>query len=531
MSEEQPLLDALTASTGFQATQVAQEHHLVPDPVHDARNIPLSRSSKLILGSLYIHIFLGALDTTIVATLLTVIASDLDALPHMLWVATLYLLSCLAFQPLFGKILDIFGRKRCLLVCNLMFAAGCLVCSTCDSLYVLSVGRFVTGIGGGGFNTLGTIIMSDIVPLRDRGMYQGYGNIAFGLGAASGGVIAGWFPSWRHAFGFQVPVCCAAGLVILVCMRLPHKENHKREQVDVFGLLLLVSALMMLMLAMSRGVGNSVGFWGLLTSSIILLVVFYQFERRQVSPVIPVNLLHDRTVLALLLNCFFILMTVMANLYITPFFWLLVKNLGASAAGARLVSNFIGVSVGLVFAGHYMRHYGRYYTLALVSGALGVIGLVMLLCLAPSLSSLYELVVMGVPGFAMAVMITVLLVAMLAAVEKKEHALVTLIQYGFRSVGCTVGVSLATAIFEAVLAAQLERTLGPFRSEMGSQLIDHIIDKAKRNSSYAFYDAPQFAIGGILKAYDVGCHAALVYGLVCSIGGALCNVFLRDKKI
>ncbi|QEO23340.1 hypothetical_protein [Candidozyma auris] len=130
------------------------------------------------------------MDTTVVTTLLTVIASELDAVQNIGWIATAYLLSCSAFQPLFGKLSDIFGRKSLLVLCCGFFAVGCCICVT-NNLWLLVFGRFVTGIGGSGLTTLGTITMSDLIPLRDRGVYQGLANIFFGLGAASGGVIGG----------------------------------------------------------------------------------------------------------------------------------------------------------------------------------------------------------------------------------------------------------------------------------------------------------------------------------------------------
>ncbi|PYD08100.1 EmrB/QacA family drug resistance transporter, partial [Pseudomonas syringae pv. syringae] len=166
-----------------------------------------------VISCLYMAAFLAAMDTTVVTTLLTVIASELDAVQNIGWIATAYLLSCSAFQPLFGKLSDIFGRKSLLVLCCGFFAVGCCICVT-NNLWLLVFGRFVTGIGGSGLTTLGTITMSDLIPLRDRGVYQGLANIFFGLGAASGGVIGGVVSDlfgWRWVFILQVPLAVTVG--------------------------------------------------------------------------------------------------------------------------------------------------------------------------------------------------------------------------------------------------------------------------------------------------------------------------------
>lgn len=105
-----------------------------------------------------------------------------------------------------------------------MFGFGCLLCGVYKSFWLLVIGRFITGIGGGGFTSLATITVSDIVPIKDRGLYQGYLNIFFHAGAASGGIIAGIFQNyfdWRFAFLVQLPICLTAGILVYVYFNLP----------------------------------------------------------------------------------------------------------------------------------------------------------------------------------------------------------------------------------------------------------------------------------------------------------------------
>lgn len=520
----------------------------------DSNYEPLSKARlRIILLSIYISIYLGALDTTIVATLLTIIASELNALPLVSWIATSYLLSCSAFQPLFGKLSDIFGRRSLLLLCNAMFIFGCLLCGVTNSFWVLVIGRFITGIGGGGFNTLGTITMSDIIPLRKRGVYQGYGNIAFGLGAASGGVVAGFCQSyfgWRMAFLAQIPICLIAGACIFLYLNLPPGSPglgaegndvwKKLRKVDVLGSVILVTSLIMFMAAASLGgktfAYDSAPFLVLVISSIVGLTGFYFYELLVATePVIPVYLLKQPTVIFSSLNCWFMSMTMFSYLYFAPFFWISVKQLTATDSGVRLISNFFGVSSGSVLAGIYMKKTGRYYYLAILSGVITIVGVLQLYFTSVNTSKTYELLVLFFPGFGCAIMLTVSLVAMISSVNHKEQALTTSIQYGFRSTGSTLGVSVATACFQESLQKNLINNFKHLKNippqYAKKKILNKIIDLALHDSNYAHDSAPEFAKNAIIGAYDTACHAAFLFALITCVMGVICNFFINEHRL
>jgi hypothetical protein len=134
----------------------------------------------LILGTSYVGVFLGAVDSSIVATLSGPISSEFQALSLLSWLATAYLIANAACQPLSGRLTDIFGRGPGLVFSNVMFAAGNLICGIARDEYTIIFGRVVAGVGGGGLMSISTFLASDLVPLRKRGVVQGIGNIAYG---------------------------------------------------------------------------------------------------------------------------------------------------------------------------------------------------------------------------------------------------------------------------------------------------------------------------------------------------------------
>jgi MFS family permease len=136
-------------------------------------------------------VILVALDQTLTIATYGKIGSDLHALNSTSWIATSYYLTLTTFQPLYGRLSDIFGRKECLLFSYSVFGLGCLGCALSQDILQLCISRAVTGMGGGGLNAVMAILMTDLVPLRERAMWQGYINTVYSVGVAAGAPIGG----------------------------------------------------------------------------------------------------------------------------------------------------------------------------------------------------------------------------------------------------------------------------------------------------------------------------------------------------
>jgi hypothetical protein len=187
--------------TGIDSYEEDREASRGPDiengSAEDASPVPyaglpeMKKQMKYILPAIAIGVFLAAADGTIIISSYGKIGSELDALNMTSWIANAYFLTLTAFQPLYGKLSDIFGRKACIQFSYLAFALGCLLCGLSRTINQLILSRAFAGIGGGGMTTLVSILMSDIVPLRERGTWQGYINIVWASGAASGAPLGG----------------------------------------------------------------------------------------------------------------------------------------------------------------------------------------------------------------------------------------------------------------------------------------------------------------------------------------------------
>lgn len=415
-----------------------------------------------------ILLLLNQSDTTIVATLTTPISSEFKSLSLLSWLASAYLIANAACQPVAGKLTDIFSRRNGLIFSNIFFAAGCLICGLAKNEFVIIAGRIVSGIGGGGLTAISTFVSSDLVPLRRRGLWQGFGNIVFGLGQSLGGVVGGWLNDtlgWRSAFLIQVPFVVVSGLLVTFLIKIPVKETKETawKRVDYRGAALLTLSLVLLLFGLNTG-GNQVPWTHplvltVLPMSIVFLFLFvYVEDGVAAEPIIPPRLMLYRTVWAACFANFFCTMSLFIILFYVPFY-LQVNGHSATQAGLRLIPQAFAVSLGSLGTGLIMRTTGRYYVMCSIIMAVFVIGGA-LICTLNFSSPEWQTFVYVIPGgFGYGGMLTITLVALIAAVDHKDQAVITSASYAFRSTGSTIGITIGSAVFQNYLSRSLVQAI------------------------------------------------------------------------
>jgi MFS family permease len=503
---------------------------------------------SIVIATLYIGSFLAALDTTIVTTLLSTIGSDINALSKSALIGTAYLLSSSAFQPLYGKVSDIFGRKSCLIFANSVFAIGCILTGFSHSLAGVAISRFITGIGGCGLNALSVITVSDLIPLRQRGIYQGYGNIAFGSGAALGGIFGALIDKyfgWEYAFFSQVPIALSSIVLLSRNLNLPKGSKglgmkgsrwEKFKQVDFLGSSLLVTSLLSFMILLSF-LGETIPvnggkFWFLIIYSTVSIFLFGYVELYvAIQPIIPVRLLTNRTVLSSSLVNWFMSMSVFTYIYYMPIFWAAVLGLSPTQIGYRTISNFVGVSIGSFGSGLYMRKTGKYLTFSIFASAVTVIGTIINYFSSRTTPTWFQYIQLFLPGAGYAAILTVTLLALIASVSFEHQASTTAIQYAFRSTGSTIGISVAGLIFQDSLLKQLTEKLNSVDTpDFGRDQIKEVIKKAFDSSEYSKV-APEIFRESIIQSYDISAHRVLFFSIVTVILSFVAGLFIQEHHL
>ncbi|GJN75509.1 MFS multidrug transporter [Purpureocillium lilacinum] len=425
---------------------------------------------SLIMGTAWVGVFLGAIDSTIIATLAAPIASEFQSLNLYSWLATAYLISNAACQPISGRLTDIFGRGPGLVVSNLFFAAGNLICGLAQDEGTMILGRVVAGIGGGGLMSISTFLGSDLIPLRQRGVVQGIGNLCYGSGAMLGGIFGGLINDhtklgWRLAFLVQVPPVLVSAVAVAILVRVPPKQSDKSylSRIDFVGVFLTSSFLVLLLLGLNSG-GNQVPWTHplILTSiplSVVTFLGFLWWESKARQPIIPVRLLAERTVLAACFCNLLATMVVIAGLFYVPLY-LQVLGFSATDAGVKILPSPVGVSICSIGAGYLMKRTGRYVGLGITALLMVILGIVFFTMQGRDSPVWLTGVAFFFVGGGYGAMLTITLLACIAAVAHSQQAVITSATYLARSLGGTVGVTIASAVYQNTLKAQLWERFG-----------------------------------------------------------------------
>ncbi|KAL8700748.1 MAG: hypothetical protein Q9201_005276 [Fulgogasparrea decipioides] len=401
---------------------------------------------------------------------------------------------------------------------------------------MIILGRSLAGLGGGGLNTISTILASDLVPLRQRGLYQGMSNVFWGLGNGLGGVFGGYVNdtwNWRLAFLVQIPLTFASIALVHSNVEKPPKlpgpeKRLTTERVDIAGAALLVATLVLLLLGVNSG-GNTVSWTHplvltALPTSALLLCAFVVFEEKVASePILPVDLLLNRTVAcACLTNWFFIMVAYALDFYTVIYFR--VRGLSATEAGASLIPFSIATALGSLTAGLIINKTGKYRVLTLAILILMVLVTVLMAISARGMPAWAMICTLSGAGLSIGGMLTTTLVALVAAVKHDQQALVTSLSYSFRSTGSVIGIALASAVFQNVLSFRLRMSLA------GQEHADVLIDRV-RNSLKAIEALPMEQRLIVTDGYLQALQATFIALVGLAVLGLACGSFIEQHKL
>ncbi|KAF2148746.1 MFS general substrate transporter [Myriangium duriaei CBS 260.36] len=507
------------------------------DPSASLGDPDLRKRLPYILPAIAIGVYLSAADQTIIVSSYGKIGSELHALSSTSWIATAYFLTLTSFQPLYGKLSDIFGRKSCLLFAYLVFGIGCVACGMARNIEELIAARAFAGIGGGGMTTVVSILLSDTVTLRERGKWQGYINIIYASGASTGAPLGGIladYVGWRWAFLGQAPLCLVAFIAVGILLKTPRQDDQhwkeKLRRIDFLGAIILISAVFTLLLALDRG--SNVSWRSTITlaslgSSAALFVIFVLVEMKVASePFAPGHVIFHRSLFASFMCNFFSFGGWLSALFYIPLYFQAVDGVSATQAGVRLIPSVIcGVS-GSLFAGLLMQKTGRYYWLTVLCYTFLTVGLILILLFAGAVThSLVGIIIgMCICAFSNGIGVTSTLIGLIANASRQDQAIATACSYLFRSLGSVLGISLSATVANQALRQGLESSLS------NGDAAREIAAKVRESLAYMkSLDPATRAI--VVNCYSISTRSAfgLEIGLVA--GAAISAWFIKEKAL
>jgi EmrB/QacA subfamily drug resistance transporter len=439
---------------------------------------PLVRPRRevfVVFGALMLAVLLAALDSTIVATALPTITADLGGVNQLSWVVTGYLLASTISTPLYGKLGDLYGRKRIFQLSIVIFLVGSALCGLSQGMAELIVFRTIQGLGGGGLIVLAQAIIGDVVSPRDRGRYQGIFGAVFGLSSVAGPLIGGFLvdnASWRWIFYVNVPIGIVALAVIGVALRVPHQRREAR--IDVWGTVLLSLAAGSFVLATSLG-GETYpwGSWqiiGLGVLAVVATALLIPVERRAAEPVLPLSLFSSRVFTIASAMGFIIGLSLFGATTYLPLFLQIVNGASPTSSGLQLLPLMLGLLITSIGSGQVIARWGHYKPFPIAGTAILVVGFLLLSRMGPSTSALERSFDMLVVGLGLGLVMQVLVLAVQNDVDYRDLGVATAGATFFRSIGGCFGVAICGAIFSNRLAHELAKIPGLPKSAAAGQV-------------------------------------------------------------
>ncbi|KZV76627.1 MFS general substrate transporter [Peniophora sp. CONT] len=488
---------------------------------------------------MFLGMWLAALDSTIVLASYASVGDELKELKSMSWISTGYLLTQASSQPLYSKLSDIFGRKPCLLVAYTLFALGCLACGMARSMPELVMARMLAGMGGGGMTTVVTITMSDLVPLRSRGMWHGVGNIVWMGGSVIGAPLGGYMADtvgWRWSFFFQIPLAMLAFGTVGALLNIPgHRKvalEDKLRRIDFVGSFCLIATVASLLVTLDRGgdvgwsnVQTTIPFGIFVVFLIALIVTERNFAR---EPVIPGKTLTNPTYLVIYLSNMASRGTIISTTFYISLYIRAVSGKTAAQAGTALLPSIIGGLMGSLAGGRYTQATGRFKKITVMLNAGMMLGSLFIALFTGVLGHFYIALELGffLVSIANGCAMNTTLVSLVAEAGPEEQAVASGVLYLFRSLGSVCFLSISSTIFQDTLRRLLQRGLSGYDMDD----VEKIVGKVREAlSNIEELDAETRSV--VHDAYGKSLQVIFGFCLVLAVCAFLTSVFLKDRVL
>jgi EmrB/QacA subfamily drug resistance transporter len=423
----------------------------------------------LVTAGIMLSLFLASMESTVVATAMPTIVGQLGGLEHYSWVFSAFMLASTTAVPLYGKLSDIYGRRKLYVSAMALFLIGSVWCGLSTSMTQLIFARALQGVGAGGILPLAFILIGEMFSLEQRAKMQGLFSGVWGVSSIVGPLLGGFLVdqlSWRWIFYINVLPGLLAAALVAFAWRDAHTHGQARPVVDYAGAALLTASVVMLLLGL---MGSGASSWMLISGSVMLFLLLLWVERRAADPVLPLPLFRDQLFATATAHGIFTGWALFGSVSFIPLFVQAVMGTSATQAGITLTPLLMGWVTASIVGTRLMLRVG-YRRLGLIGTACFTIGAFLMSQAGMNTSQPSLMVFVTLMGIGMGLSIPAYLIAVQTSVNRRQLGTATSTLQFSRSIGGTLGVSVMGAALSARLAANLvESHLDP---ELVRQLLD-----------------------------------------------------------
>jgi EmrB/QacA subfamily drug resistance transporter len=452
-------------------------------------------------------VIVSSLDQNIVATALPYIAGELGGVADLSWIVTAFMLTSTISTPIYGKLSDMYGRRRLFSVSIVVFLSSSILCSMVESLPQLIAARAIQGFGAGGLVTLSQSAIGDLVGPRQRGRYQGFFSGALAFSTVAGPLLGGVLISdlsWRWIFVATTPLGLAS--LVLIYLGLPPATRTKSHDVDYLGALLLAAGTTVAFLFLSM-IGAGAGFKAVLTAvfgagAVVCLGLFPLQELRAVEPLIDLSLFRDANFTIGVVAAGMMTFAMNGALVFLPLYFQYVQGQTPTHAGLMLLPQIAGMIISSIVGGRLSAKSGEFKTFLLVGVGCEFLALTLLATFAilnlgqvPFVSALAILGVgtgLGMPNATVIVQ---------NAVPPARLGIATASMSFLRALGGAVGVALSGFVMHYVLTA-LSSDLSSLQTisevQRGTMLPQNYVEHGEFVEPLRIAIASSFALGAAM---------------------------------
>ncbi len=422
----------------------------------------------LVTAGIMLSLFLASMESTVVATAMPTIVGQLGGLEHYSWVFSAFMLASTTTVPIYGKLSDIYGRRKLYVFAMGLFLIGSLLCGLANSMTALIFARAVQGIGAGGILPLAFILIGEMFSLEQRAKMQGFFSGVWGVSSIVGPLLGGFLVdqlSWRWIFYINVlPGLLAAALVGLAWR--DQVRSHERPAIDYAGAALLTVSVVMLLLGLMEAGALS---WILIAGAVVLFILLIWVERRAADPVLPLRLFRDGLFSTATAHGILTGWALFGSISFIPLFVQAVMGTSATQAGITITPMLLGWVMASIIGTRLLLSIG-YRKLGLIGTATFTVGAFLMSRAGMNTSQISLMVFVTLMGIGMGLSIPAFLIAVQTSVERRQLGTATSTLQFSRSIGGTLGVSVMGAALSARLASNL------IASHLDLELVRQLLD-------------------------------------------------------